>query len=273
MSSVTKTKSRVTLNIIIPLADIRAKADAKSERLNQALWGMRVKPVGKPVKDFIKVILPDKYSGYAQLNHLGVLQFRSKEQARIISSFVPVFDSPDEESDIILRLHFNTEVFLLNEIDGWGEIDLGNGLSGFIPEGFYIPVDIIKPGNFHVSDLIYKAGSFIGTPYLWGGITPSGWDCSGFIQAVFKHFGIKFPRDTKDQVKIGRRIKYINHLPGDLAFFKRHVGMFIERDTIIHSSEYHGGVAIDKIGENMADFGARLFAEKKEVRRIFRGGK
>lgn len=99
--------------------------------------------------------------------------------------------------------------------------------------------------------LIKLAFNFLGSPYLWGGKTQFGIDCSGFTQQVFKLSGIRLPRDAKDQVKEGVPIEQSTDFEmGDLAFFQNeaghviHVGILLDDDRIIHA---HGEVKISKI--------------------------
>lgn len=102
------------------------------------------------------------------------------------------------------------------------------------------------------SELLLKiARRYLHAPYLWGGRSPLGIDCSGFTQMVFKLIGIKMPRDAYQQVERGRLIDFIEQAqPGDLAFFENrkgkitHVGLIMADGRIIHAS---GCVRIDRI--------------------------
>jgi len=92
---------------------------------------------------------------------------------------------------------------------------------------------------------------YLGAPYLWGGRSLFGIDCSGLVQVVFKMCGIKLPRDSSDQAGFGHTVNFIDGaLPGDLAFFDNeedkiiHVGIVLGNNQIIHAS---GEVRIDKI--------------------------
>jgi cell wall-associated NlpC family hydrolase len=95
------------------------------------------------------------------------------------------------------------------------------------------------------------AMKFINSPYIWGGRIPSGIDCSGFVQLVYKIHGTKIPRDSRQQAEVGENISFIEEtLPGDLVFFDdergriSHVGMILSRGLVIHAS---GRVRIDSI--------------------------
>jgi cell wall-associated NlpC family hydrolase len=81
------------------------------------------------------------------------------------------------------------------------------------------------------------AERFVGTPYVWGGSSPSGFDCSGLMRYVYAHFGIALPRTTYGQFDRGRRVSRRGLRPGDLVFFDGvgHVGMYIGNGRFIHA--------------------------------------
>lgn len=103
-----------------------------------------------------------------------------------------------------------------------------------------------------VSTMINTAKMYQNTPYLWGGRSPFGIDCSGFTQVVFRMSGYRLPRDSSQQIMKGEEIKFDEHEPGDLAFFTNkegkmnHVGILIGDQEVIHAS---GKVRIDRIDE------------------------
>jgi len=90
-------------------------------------------------------------------------------------------------------------------------------------------------------DLVNYALGFLGTPYVWGGTRPGGFDCSGLMQYVYGHFGLSIPRVTFDQVKAGRTVANVQSAqPGDLVFFDSdhngtpaHVGMYMGNNQIV----------------------------------------
>lgn len=101
-------------------------------------------------------------------------------------------------------------------------------------------------------DIGVVAMSYLNSPYLWGGRTPFGIDCSGFTQAVLRFFGIEILRDASQQVNQGEFVKFENAKIGDLVFFVNskgnihHVGILLENNKIIHAS---GRVRIDKLDQ------------------------
>ena len=100
--------------------------------------------------------------------------------------------------------------------------------------------------NTTADQIIATAKKYIGVPYLWGGTTPSGFDCSGFLQYVFRQNGINLLRTSKQQYTMGVRVSKANLQKGDLVFFQTgsngisHVGMYIGNGQFIHASSSNG---------------------------------
>ncbi|WP_041695313.1 C40 family peptidase [Alicyclobacillus acidocaldarius] len=107
-------------------------------------------------------------------------------------------------------------------------------------------------------EILTYAKSFLGTPYCWGGDSPkTGFDCSGFVEYVFGHFGIQLPRESHDQAAVGTAVSPSNLLPGDLLFFTdtdsyaslypnhvTHVGIYMGNGAMIESSSAHNGEGV-----------------------------
>lgn len=105
--------------------------------------------------------------------------------------------------------------------------------------------------NVNSSSLIRFAESFMGVPYVWGGTSPSGFDCSGFTQYVFDHFGVPIDRTSESQFAQGVPVSQSNLQPGDLVFFSTyapgasHVGIYIGNNLMVDAED--NGVTIDNV--------------------------
>lgn len=112
-------------------------------------------------------------------------------------------------------------------------------------------------------DFVDYAANFLGINYLWGGTTPSGFDCSGLVQYVYKHFNVYIPRTTYEQIKCGKSIPRDQLQPGDLVFFGtkedvHHVGMYIGENMFIHAPRTGDVIRISLL--NRSDYyGARRY--------------
>jgi cell wall-associated NlpC family hydrolase len=111
------------------------------------------------------------------------------------------------------------------------------------------------PANLSLGQQIANfARGYLGSRYVWGGTTPAGFDCSGFVLYVMNNFGISVRRVANDQFRhSGRRIDRSELAPGDLVFFSRngsyvhHVGIYIGNNEMIHASTHSTGVIITRI--------------------------
>ncbi len=119
--------------------------------------------------------------------------------------------------------------------------------------------------------LIRLAAPFLGVPYLWGGTSGWGLDCSGFTQLVYSMAGIMLPRDSDQQMALTQaagRIEQIKDLaPGDLVFFKGHVGIFLGRGEFVHASAPAGCVTVNALIPGAQHYASAL------VKRFLGGGR
>ncbi len=106
-----------------------------------------------------------------------------------------------------------------------------------------------QPSQTTGSNIVATAKRYLGVPYLWGGSSPSGFDCSGFVQYVFKQHGISLPRTSKEQWTVGTSVSKANLQIGDLVFFSNtytsgisHLGIYVGNGEFIHASSSKGVV-------------------------------
>lgn len=122
-------------------------------------------------------------------------------------------------------------------------------------------------GSTLVSKIINTSKNYIGVPYLWGGTTPDGFDCSGFVQYVFNAHGITIPRTSREQYNFGTKVSKSELQPGDLVFFNTsgkgvsHVGLYIGDGKFIHSAASKGIV----IAELFSNYWMNLYLGARRV--------
>ncbi len=116
-------------------------------------------------------------------------------------------------------------------------------------------------GSSMGAQVVAYAKNFIGVPYVWGGSTPSGFDCSGFVQYVYRHFGVSLPRTTYSQVAMGRSVARADLAPGDLVFFRSagHVGIYVGGETYIHAPQTGRTISIDSMANRSLYAARRIF--------------
>lgn len=151
-----------------------------------------------------------------------------------------------------------------------------NGEVVWIPAAKPKPVPVVKRESHKRVELASRKGkaihgvlntcrSYIGTPYVWGGELPGGFDCSGYVQYVFARHGYRLPRTADIQFEVGDVVRRGDEKPGDLVFFETyapgasHVGVYLGRDYFIHASSSRG-VTIDRLS---TDFFAQRYLGAK----------
>lgn len=132
------------------------------------------------------------------------------------------------------------------------ELDRVDGALAFTSAG-YVPFRHLVPVADRSSDHVAVAERFLGSPYLWGGKTSLGIDCSGLVQVALNACGIQCPRDTYMQESaLGQTVTLSDIGRGDLIFWKGHVALARDAKTMVHANAFHMAVAIEPIAEAVA---------------------
>jgi gamma-D-glutamyl-L-lysine dipeptidyl-peptidase len=226
-------------------AALRERPDHRSEMVSQLLFG-ELFEVLETRNGWHHVMLQlDRYQGWVAINQVELMGFEEYNRIKGTPSFLG--------SDLIGFMENKTEKTSF-PVGAGSALYSGNGhftLLGrdFVYSGQVLEVSVPVPEK--TPDF---AMMFLNVPYLWGGRSVFGMDCSGFIQLVFRLAGMILPRDASVQAAKGETVHLIHEArPGDLLFFDNHeeeinhVGLLVSEGYIIHA---HGKVRIDMIDHN-----------------------
>ena len=213
-------------------------------------------------------VLDDSIDGWYKINYDGDVGYVSADymvidqdnvftaSGRVTGDGVYVRSSPSTDSDVLNTVDADTIVTINGFVDGWYDVTCKYGTEGYIRSDF-----LVLTNSSSSSDIVDLAMQYLGTRYVYGGASPSGFDCSGFTMYIYGQMGYSLPHSATSQWQsgIGTKVWSISALqPGDLVFFNdpsrnagkacSHVGIYIGDGKHIHSSSSRsGGVIISDL--------------------------
>ncbi|KIO78854.1 hydrolase [Pedobacter lusitanus] len=229
----------------VSVAPLRAEPSDRAEITTQLLFGDQVEVLEKAEPWWRIRNTYDGYEGWIDFKQLAEITAAAWQQYQEHNALVPLGISNKVISADGSAYYLAASGNLPGYKDGFCEL----GKEKF--EVCFEPVKV--PAQVSAADLAASALFFQNAPYLWGGRTLFGIDCSGYVQAVFKLSGIPLKRDASQQAEQGHTVNFLPEAQtGDLAFFDNaegkiiHVGMMLDAGRIIHAS---GKVRIDPIDD------------------------
>ena len=173
---------------------------------------------------------------------------------KVVDGPLNIRTGPGTDYDRVDQLAVGRIAKVVDTLDGWYQIE-----SGYVCADYVKEVDAAEARNAGKGQEIADyALQFLGSRYVYGGSSPSGFDCSGFTSYVYKQFGYSLNRTASDQLKNGVAVPRGELQPGDLVMFKKgntskaatHVGLYIGNGQFIHASTATVGVIISSLSEN-----------------------
>lgn len=210
-----------------------------------------------------------KVEGYVHTDYL-LMGNEAKEKAkevvytvaRVDTQTLKVREQPNTDCPVITLVAQDERLEVVEQKpDGWAKIMLDDE-EAYVSTDYCIieqeletavtMKELLYGGGISNTriDLCQYAKQFVGNPYVWGGTSlTNGADCSGFVQSVFKKFGVSLPRSSREQVGVGTKISLADAKPGDLIFYAKggtinHVALYIGNGQVVHASSPKTGIRI-----------------------------
>ena len=231
--------ARSTQGVVsLPVLDVRPRPDHAAELVSLVLMGETVKLLVRPSDGGWLRVRNDEdgYEGWVRAWGVvlapaaRVVRWRRLARGRIDAPLALVRAGRGSGASVS-PVFFGGRLIASRPTRGFSAVELPDGRRG------YLPTSALAAGP--APKLEDRIASLLGAPYLWGGRSPAGYDCSGFVQQVLLEQGLSLPRDAKDQCRRSRSISN-DVRPGDLAFFRRpgepasHVGIALGDGYFAH---------------------------------------
>jgi len=257
--------------VVVPVANMYSKPTEKSDVVSQAIYGSNVRLL-EARGEWSRIQTPDRYRGWTPSRYLRIVLVgdgyaSTGSTVQVESLFANVYAEPDvTKHKPVITVPFETKLEIAQDPpqktakpqkqppEGWLRVHLPGLTMAWIQTG-----DVISdPKQLSIPESIELAKHFLGIPYLWGGTSSFGFDCSGFTQMLVRARGITMPRDADQQAAWNgvTAVKRDDLQPGDLLFFGSsakditHTGMFIGNGQFIHDTTHeHPMVQIGKLDD------------------------
>lgn len=169
-----------------------------------------------------------------------------------------IYRTRNSNTPALFSVPKGTPLAVINTSGSWYGVLMVDGSTGWVPSRdlSISELRVMAPASSlpaAANDLVRQAYTYRGIPYVWGGTSRSGTDCSGFVKQVWADFGRALPRTAREQALVGTPVGLSQLEPGDRIYFATkggavdHTGIYIGNDMFIHASSGHGMVEIDQL--------------------------
>lgn len=222
-----------------PVVTMREFPYPASKPVSQALFAEQVEIVGEE-QEWAYIQTPDAYRGWVPGESLVARESLYHTSIKVSRMMAHLYRQADTEYGPLMTLTFGACLQELERDSRWVKVALPHGEEAFIQVGDVAPLPVLHDKK----ELVAFSQRFLGLPYTWGGRSSMGYDCSGFVQMLYRQIEIALKRDAKDQVQDSRfqSIAVAELEAGDLIFFGKtpdsaqHVGLYIGDDCFIHAT-------------------------------------
>ncbi|HEY3696284.1 C40 family peptidase [Phenylobacterium sp.] len=244
------------LAVAVPAAAIRSRPDPAAEQVDQALYGEAFDVLDRRGGIAWGQARRDGYVGYVALSDLGGRAATPTHRVAAIRTYA--FARPDIKSPA-------TGPYSLNALVA-GQAREGRFVQG-ADGGWFVAGHLAPVGTFE-TDYVTVAERHLGAAYLWGGRESHGLDCSGLVLQALLACGRAGPRDTDQQMRMGRAADPSALRRGDLVFWRGHVAIMLDAERIVHANAHHMAVAAEPLAEAVARIAGAGSGEPTAYRRI-----
>jgi cell wall-associated NlpC family hydrolase len=209
-------------------------------RASQLLFGESFRVIDERDGYAFGQCLRDGYCGYVLA---GALARQEAPTHWVAVPATHLYPKPEVKAPPEVALFFGSLVRVTSDQGAFQKVSTGH----------FVPTQHLQRLRARFSDPVAVADMFLGTPYLWGGNSRWGLDCSGLVQQALAACGIDCPRDSDQQRELGREVAEDEPLRrGDLVFWRGHVGMMASETTLLHANAHHMAVAYESLAEARA---------------------